>query len=329
MIDSSEAGKALASLRTGNPGKKAAAGMTPEQRHERALKASHSRAVYKDLPKATHTGEICIGDFKIACAVLEGGRRLITQSAIANSLGRKTRKGSTIGCGTVAPLPNFLALEGLKPFLSEKVIALSEPLVFKQKNNSKAYGFEAALLPEVCEVYLKARDAGALQPSQMHIAARCDILIRALASVGITALVDEATGFQEERARNELQIILANYVSEELLPWTMKFPHVFFKQAYRLLGWQYAPNQCRHPGYLERFINKYIYEKMPPGVLNELQNKNPVTEKGHRAYQHHRFLTENIGHDHLDKHIQSVITLMKISDDKAQFDSLFNKAFEI
>lgn len=57
-----------------------------------------------------------------------------------------------------------------------------------------------------------------------------EALVRSLAKVGIIALVDEATGFQEIRARNELQRILE-----------------------------------RTP-YVGKLINKYIYEQLPPGV---------------------------------------------------------------
>ena len=60
-----------------------------------------------------------------------------------------------------------------------------------------ASGYRAELLPDVCEVYLKAREAGVLPTNQKHVAKQAEILMRGLAHVGIIALVDEATGFQE------------------------------------------------------------------------------------------------------------------------------------
>jgi len=63
-------------------------------------------------------------------------------------------------------------------------------------------------------------------------------LIRGLARVGIIALVDEATGYQEVRARQELQRILEAYVQAELRPWIKTFPDEFFKEIYRLQGWE-------------------------------------------------------------------------------------------
>jgi len=63
-------------------------------------------------------------------------------------------------------------------------------------------------LPKVCEVYLEARKANALLPSQKHIAERAEILIRGLATVGIIALIDEATGYQQLREERALATIL-------------------------------------------------------------------------------------------------------------------------
>ena len=67
-----------------------------------------------------------------------------------------------------------------------------------------AYGLKADLFPKICDVYLRARDADALAPSQKEIAVAADILMRGLAEVGITALVDEATGYQEDKEKGAL-----------------------------------------------------------------------------------------------------------------------------
>ena len=58
-----------------------------------------------------------------------------------------------------------------------------------------AYGYRATLLPNVCEVYLKACDARVLRSSQLPVSERAEIVMRGLAKVGIIALADEATGY--------------------------------------------------------------------------------------------------------------------------------------
>jgi hypothetical protein len=64
-----------------------AAVLSKEQRIEIARKAAESRWL-KDLPRATHEGTIRIGSIEIACAVLNTGQRVITQSGFMRALGR-------------------------------------------------------------------------------------------------------------------------------------------------------------------------------------------------------------------------------------------------
>jgi hypothetical protein len=152
------------------------------------------------------------------------------------------------------------------------------------------------------------------------------VLVRALARVGVIALVDEATGYQETRARQELQQILNFYIAAELRPWTKMFPDTFFEEIYRLQGWEYRPGSAKRTPYVGKLINKHVYGELPPGVLDELRRRNPVTEKGYRRYKHHQHLAET-GNVHLDRQIVSVTTLMRISRDWNHFLELFQRAF--
>lgn len=65
-------------------------------------------------------------------------------------------------------------------------------------------------------------------------------MLKALANVGITALVDEATGYQKDRPKDELRLILEAYISKELLPWTERFPEEFYKEMFRLRQWPFS-----------------------------------------------------------------------------------------
>lgn len=313
-------------------GKARAENLSTEERQEIARQAALTRwnQELPIIPQATHVGLLEIGDKQISCAVLENGKRLLTQETFLVAVGRagKARgdKGSVkLTKEPMQSLPPFLS-ENLRPFFGDD-LQQATPVVFRMPNGNKAYGYEAELLPKVCEVYLQARDAGALKPNQEHIAKACDILIRSLARVGIIALVDEVTGYQEARTRDELNRILEKYIAAELLPWTKKFPDSFFKEIYRLHDWEYKPGSHRHPSYVGTLINELIYKQLPPGVLPELQRKNPVTPKGYRKYKHFQFLTEETGNPHLDKQIVSVMTLMRVADDKETFNKLFQRAF--
>lgn len=115
----------------------------------------------------------------------------------------------------------------------------------------------------VCEVYLDARTEGVLLHNQRVAAQAAEVLIRGLARVGIIALVDEATGYQEVRARQELQKILEAYVAAEFRPWVKTFPDEFFRQIYRLQGWEFRPGTSKRTPMVGKLIKHYIYEQLP------------------------------------------------------------------
>jgi hypothetical protein len=154
------------------------------------------------------------------------------------------------------------------------------------------------------------------------------MLIRGFARVGIIALIDEATGFQKLRARDELQKILAAYIAPDLLPWAKRFPDVFYENLYRVRGWNYEAGSNARTAYIGKLTNTLIYEQLPPGVLAELRSKNPrdpTTKR--RKHMYHQFLTEDIGHPHLDKQITTVTTLLSVADNWNEFARLFAKKF--
>jgi hypothetical protein len=311
----------------------AAANMTEEKRKERAMKGVEARKEAAALPIATHRGSLIIGDTVIPCAVLEGGKRVISENGITNALlgsrsgASKRLKKAAQEAG--APMPLFLAPPMLKPFIDKAFgDGHLKPLRYYDKGKI-VHGYDATILPAVCEVWLSARDAGVLQDQQQDKAAKAELLIRGLAHVGIIALVDEATGYQDVRARDELNLILQAYIAKELLPWTKRFPDEFYKQIFRLHNWDFNPMSVKRPGYVGTLTNKLVYERLPEGVLDELKKVNPPNESGNRKHRHHQFLTESIGNPHLEKHIASVTTLMRVSDCWRSFTQIFLKAFPL
>jgi len=315
-------------------GKARAGKLSAEARTDIARRAADARWG-KDslLPKETHSGALKVIDRQIPCSVLEGGIRVFSTRGINRAMGSKTtgtRKGGQIGEAIGAPqLPAVLMGASVKPFISsELMVRLISPVQYRPKHGGRtAFGYEATLLPMICETILDAQKAGALKTNQKHIADMAELMIRGFARVGVIALVDEATGYQEDRARDELNRILEAYVAKELLPWTRRFPDEYFKQAFKIHGWEYTEGSTKSPRYLGKLINKTIFEPLPPGVLEELRERNPPNEAGYRRHKHHQLLTPDTGLPHLDRQIVAVTTLMRISDDKDAFWLNFNKAF--
>jgi hypothetical protein len=323
-----EHASALAKLGASRGGQARANSLTAEDRRAIAKEAAVARWG-SNLPRATHAGEMIIGGRSLSCAVLENGKRLLTQETFLTAIGRAGKaKGGTGSAAFTSGMPPFLAAENLQPFITDELREAATPLAFKNEKGIRSYGYDASLLPKVCDVYLAARAAHRLRPDQRHVAQACEMLIRGLAEVGIIALVDEATGYQAERARDELIRILEYYIAPERLPWVKKFPDEFFKQIYRLQGWEYKPGTAKRTPQVGNLINKYIYEQLPPGVLDELRRRNPTTEKGYRKHKHFQFLTTDTGQPDLDRQVSSVTTLMRASADRGQFEELFGRAYD-
>lgn len=303
-------------------GRRRAEALTRTERSEIARQAALARWG-DNAVEALTDGALQIGDREIRCAVLVDGRRVLSQQTVLQTLGRaRSAKGRT---GGQSGLPPFLAATNLQPFISDELRAMLEAIPYRPRTGGKAYGYRAEILPMVCDVYLEARPK--LTTTQKPIADICERLVRGLAKIGIIALVDEATGYQEVRARDELQRILEYYVQPELRTWTKTFPDEFFEGIYRLQGWEYRPGTAKRTPYVGKLINKYIYEQLPPGVLEKLREQNPVTESGRRRHKHFQYLTGETGNQHLDRQISTVTTLFRIARNGAEFEDLFERAF--
>lgn len=286
--------------------------MNKKQLSEQGKRAASARwAKEKGVPQATHSGELQIGDIVIECHVLEDGTRVLTQQGLYKSLGRAGNPKTNAETRGISNLPVFLQGKSLQPFINEDVKALSDPVKFRIAQGGQALGFKADLLPHICNICLDARDAGALHYSQNTMAERCKILSRGLAVVGITALVDEATGYQEVRDRLALQKILDRYLTDEWAKWTKTFPDEFYRNLFRLKGIEYPPASGKKPSYVGHWTNDIVYSRLAPGVLKELRKKNPRNESGNRSRRHHQHLTRDYGHPVLQEHLSNVIFLMK------------------
>jgi hypothetical protein len=323
-------------------GEARAKALSPSERTAIAKRAAASRWG-ADLPQASHDGPLPIGDAVLTAAVLTNGKRLLSQSTVLMAIGRHPKPKAGTGVYTVDGLPSFLQADVLKSFITDELMQSTTPIIFKLKNGQITAGYDAMLLPMACEVYLKLRDKlnsdgidGDVLEKRMakkhlkqyqHIIAACDSLTRGLARRGIIALVDDATGYQDDKMRQEIDRIIKAYVSPALTPWVQKFPHEFFREAYRLLGWEYKPGQTKHSPYMGKFINKYVFEALPPGVLDELKARLPKNEHGNRRAKLWQLLTVDTGIPHLDKQLTADLTLMQISEKKDQFEEHWDKLF--
>lgn len=294
--------------------------LSPERRKEIAQNAATARwqgHQFGDLPRATHRGVLRIGDTRIPCAVLDNGKRILTENGITIALlgGRSgaSKRSKKTSSEAGAPVPMFLAPTVLKPFISDELYDGPLAQVSYIDKGKLVAAYDANLLTAVCDIWLKAREAGALQKQQLGKAQKAEILMRGLAATGIIALVDEATGYQEARPKDALQAYLEIIIRKELATWAKKFPDEFYENIYKLKGWKWPGMQKNRFSILAQYTRDLVYERLAPGLLKELEEKSPRDEKGHRKNKLHQWLTEEVGNPLLSQHLHALVMFQRLA----------------
>lgn len=311
---------ALAALGASKGGQARAQSLSAVERQEIARSGALARWSKdgEDVPVAAYGSPdkpLRVGDLEIPCYVLEDGRRVLVQRGMMTALDMRP---GTAGRGGGDRMAKFVATKGLKPFVHAGLAEMiTQPIRFRvPSGGGLAYGYEATILADLCDAVLAARKEGKLHFQQAHIAERCEILVRAFAKVGIIALVDEATGFQNVRGRDALARILEKFIAKEIRKWVKTFPADFYMELFRLRGWKYPTlpaDQQKRPTLVGMLTNNIVYERLAPGVLEELKRLTPRDDKGRLKTHYHRRLTEDLGHPRLREHLAAVIALMKAS----------------
>jgi len=274
------------------------------------------------LLNATNEGTINIGDLNLNVAVLEDKTRVITHTDVFRSLGRTPR-----GNARLIGIPAFMDAKNLQPLINKDLKGLIKKIEYKDKKGIIKNGFNALILPEVADLYLTAREQGVISSKQqLDTAYKAEILLRGLSRVGIIALVDEATGYQYKRDKDDLQVILGAYISEEVAKWQLTFTEDFYEQIFRLWKQTYNKQKQKRPAFFGTLTNKYIYEPIKDGVvLDSIKQK---ASDGDNKAKFHQYLTKEVGREHLKRQIIEVTALMSVCDTKEQFIEVFKKKYK-
>lgn len=271
--------------------------------------------------EVSHSGELPIGDIELNCFVTEDGQRYISGRSMTSAIGMKGR-----GQGMARISSN----KKLKPFISSELsLAIEEPTILVGATPKPVHGYRAEALADLCDAILDARNAGTLKTEQEHrYALFAETLVRGFARVGIVALIDEATGYQDHRAKDALSKILEQFLDGELQKWTKTFPDDFYKEIFRLRGWDFVPSKMnKRPQIIGKWTNEFVYDRLAPGLLAELRKKNPKDSKGNRLSKHHQWFNTDFGHPRLREHIFAIVTLLKVSNSWGEFKKAVKKAF--
>jgi hypothetical protein len=303
--------------------------LTRERRGEIARKAAEARWDKDGLATslAAHYGApdrpLRIGPIEIPCYVLSDGTRVLAQRGLQSGIGL-SESGGTGGERRIAAFMARLAQKGID--VRGLVARTNSPIRFiPPHGGNPADGYEATILPDICAVIIDADQKGKLDGRLKRLAERAAVLQHGFATVGIIAMVDEATGYQEIRARDALAKILEAFVAKELRRWVKTFPTEFYKQLFRLRNLPYS-GEVKRPQYIGHLTNDLVYARLAPGVLDELNRVTGRDAKGRLKHHLHRRLTDDLGHPKLLEHLASLTALMKASESWDQFKKMVDRA---
>jgi hypothetical protein len=323
-------GKTFSELGASKGGKARASVLTKEHRSEIARKAARARWGKKDtseievaIPKPVHSkktvpaemaysmfrGTLKIGELDLECHVLNDGRRVFTQREMVRILSTGRESGNLASYLDNNPLIN-------------KELMLGAAFQFRVPGTQYlGNGYEATHLVDICDKYMEADSQGLLKSNQLKLAKQAAIILRSCAKIGIIALIDEATGYQQFRAKRELQLKLQAFIADELQEWARMFPDEFWLELARLEGIHYSPRN--RPLRWGKYVMMFVYDAIDPDVGKQLRAKNPSP---HFKENHHQWLKQ-FGRQRVNDQIQRVVAVMKLCDDMDDFRKKFAKVF--
>jgi hypothetical protein len=257
-----------------------------------------------EIPIAKWPGVLSIGTKEIPCYVLADGRRIISRNAATGVLTDEKGGGN---------LEQYLVVQSLRgyvpPGFTDQMIEFFVPGTSAPNTTTKGISAEAFI--EICQAYVSAFEAGALTTErQKEIAVKAAMFMAACAKVGLIAMIDEATGYQYERASDALQIKLKLFLAEEMRKWEKTFPDQLWEQFGRLTKWTGSIHS--RPKYWGNLVMELIYEYLDADVAQWLRVNAPRPLKGQN---YHQWMTEQYGLKKLIEHIWKVIGIASTCED--------------
>jgi hypothetical protein len=252
------------------------------------------------LPKALYNGELRLSEDAqpISCYVLDSGERVIsrvaTVAAIAGPADEGKKTGGDLGA-YLRPLKGFLRFD-----LDDEMIEF----LIDEKATKRTFGVTAEMFLDICRAFVLARDTpGALTTDrQLEMARRCNAFLVACATIGLIALIDEATGAQYDRAADALQVKLRAFLEDEMRPWEKTFPDQLWLEFGRLTGWEGSVQQ--RPKYWGKLVMELVYGYLDADVAAWLKENAPKPKKGQN---YHQWLSGQYGLRKLMEHIWILI----------------------
>lgn len=250
---------------------------------------------FPQSPFAKWRGSIDLGGDTMEVYVLDTQQRVIALRSAVKSM-------TNVDSGK---LGNYITVSALKPYINSDLI-LGELLEFSIPGTQfKGMGLTTEQFELICRGYVQALYEGApLTDKQRETAIKCAVLTAGLTRIGLDALIDEATGYQYERAEDALQVKLRAFIAEELRDWEKTFPDELWEEFGRLTEWSGSLNS--RPKYWGKLVIELIYDTLDPDVAKYLRENRPPP-----GIRWHQNLTENYGVRQLVSRCYEIVGLSK------------------
>ncbi len=250
------------------------------------------------LPRAKWMGTLPIGEAELPVFVLDNGVRVISRTGATGLLTDKKGGGN---------LESYLRVEALESYIPSDLPGLSIEFELEEVVNKRVIGFSAETFIEICRAYVKALSDGALKTQrQSEIAVKASMFLASCAKVGLIALIDEATGYQYDRAVDALQVKLKAFLADEMREWEKTFPNELWIEFGRLTKWHGSVTQ--RPKYWGHLVTELVYGYLDADVTKWLKENHPQPRHGRNW---HQWLSEQYGLQKLFQHFYILIGVAK------------------
>lgn len=259
---------------------------------------------------ASHYGVVHFGDLDCEAVVLTTGERGYVRKELAKLLGfHESHKGGRFVRFMAEIAPNSLSL-------LEKS---SGPILLPSGRQTQF--FPAGIIADVATSVVDAAIQRTLHKARRGIVPNCMKIMRALATTGEVALIDEATGYQYHRAPDALQELISKLLRQTCASWERRFHPDYYRALYRLFGWKYQGHDQNPPHVVGQITQRWVYGSVLPATLiDEIRARKDISQK------HHQWLSDQ-GLATLESQIHAVTAIARSSTCYRDFDRRCEAAF--
>lgn len=281
-------------------------------------------------PKVISSGVLEIFN-DLPCYVLDNGQRVFRLSNLTKALREKEH----------GKFGNYLASSNIVKYLPDRLKPLSDEthdrvpqgVIEFEFNDKIEKGYNSEDFMDVCTAFVQANLNGEkLSEAQEEIVRNANKFILSTAKIGIVALIDEATGYQNIRHSKELQLKMKYFLVDKdsnAREWEKTFPDDLWFEFGRLTKWKGSLK--KRPKYWGKYVNELIYNLLDKDIAEYLRKHKPPKYNGHKKY--FQWLNEEYGLKELTQHIWQIIGMAKTCENMNELKVLasqkFNKDIDI